>query len=55
MIIFTCVIILSAFGVIKTLQEKNFLGALFAIATFLVFGFFVVATITTNGFPVIHK
>lgn len=54
MIIFGFVIIFSAIGMIRTIREKNFLGAFFSLAAFLVFGFFVVATILTSGYPAIH-
>ena len=50
-IIFALVTILAAIGGLRTLKDKNFLGAFWAIASFLVFGWFTVMTIIESGYP----
>jgi hypothetical protein len=50
-IIFFLVTILAAFGALRSLKSKNFLGAFWGIASVLVFGWFVVMTVIHNGVP----
>ncbi|WP_449536970.1 DUF2759 domain-containing protein [Ferdinandcohnia sp. Marseille-Q9671] len=54
MIIFALIVILSAFGIIRTLRSKNILGFIFAAGVFLVLGWFTVMTIWKDGFPTAH-
>lgn len=54
MLIFTCVVVLSALAIVRTLYDRNYLGLFFAGATFLTFSFFVIATVVTHGYPAIH-
>jgi hypothetical protein len=53
-IIFSLVTVLSAFGILRCLKEKNLLGLMFAGGTFLVIGWFTVMTILNQGFPTTH-
>ncbi|APH04395.1 DUF2759 domain-containing protein [Bacillus weihaiensis] len=53
-VIFALVTILGIFGFIRSLKEKNLLGAFFAFGTFAVFGWFAVMTIIHHGFPTTH-
>ncbi|MCQ6273708.1 DUF2759 domain-containing protein [Bacillus sp. V3B] len=53
-IIFALVAILAAFGSVHSLKNKNFLGALFAVGSFFIFGWFSVMTLLNSGFPAIH-
>ncbi|WP_273129943.1 DUF2759 domain-containing protein [Metabacillus sp. HB246100] len=53
-VIFALVTILGIFGFIRSLKEKNLLGAFFAFGTFAVFGWFAVMTIIYHGFPTTH-
>ncbi|MBV7507472.1 DUF2759 domain-containing protein [Bacillus sp. sid0103] len=50
-IIFALVTILAAFGAFSAFKNKNFLGAFWGVASFLVFGWFTVMTIVESGFP----
>ncbi|MEH7303981.1 DUF2759 domain-containing protein [Neobacillus drentensis] len=50
-IIFAIVTVLAAFGAFSALKTKNFLGAFWGVASFLVFGWFTVMTIVESGFP----
>jgi hypothetical protein len=50
-IIFAIVTILAAFAGFNALKSKNFLGAFWGVASFLVFGWFTVMTIVKSGFP----
>jgi hypothetical protein len=50
-VIFLLVTLLAIYAVIKTLKEKNMLGAFLSVATLLVFGWFTVMTIINNGYP----
>ncbi|WP_077618800.1 DUF2759 domain-containing protein [Bacillus sinesaloumensis] len=54
MIIFSLVVILSAFGIIRSLREKNLLALFFSTGTFLVIGWFTIMTILKDGFPSAH-
>lgn len=54
MLIFTFVVVLSALAIVRTFYDKNYLGLFFATASFLVFSFFVVATVVTQGYPPVH-
>ena len=49
--IFAIVTILAAIGGFKELKRKNLLGAFWGVASFLVFGWFTVMTIISNGIP----
>lgn len=51
-IIFTLVTILAAFGALRSLKSKNFLGAFWGTASFLVFGWFVIMTFIHHGVPI---
>ncbi|MCL6574284.1 MAG: DUF2759 domain-containing protein [Bacillus sp. (in: Bacteria)] len=53
-IIFAIVTVLAAYGGYSSIKNKNFLGAFFGIASFLVFGWFTVMTIVESGFPTAH-
>jgi hypothetical protein len=53
-IIFSLVVLLSAYGAIRSLRSKNILGALFAIGSVAVFGWFTVMTVLHHGFPTAH-
>ena len=50
-IIFALVSLLAAYGGYSALKNKNFLGAFWGVASFLVFGWFTVMTIIDHGFP----
>lgn len=50
-IIFAIVTLLAAYGGYSALKNKNFLGAFWGIASFLVFGWFTVMTVLQHGFP----
>ncbi len=54
MIIFALIVILSAFGIIRSLREKNLLALAFSTGTFLVIGWFTIMTILKDGFPSAH-
>ncbi|MBU7593569.1 DUF2759 domain-containing protein [Metabacillus halosaccharovorans] len=53
-IIFALVTILAIFGFIRSLKDKNLLGAFFAFGTLAVFGWFAVMTFIHHGFPTAH-
>ncbi|WP_394232944.1 DUF2759 domain-containing protein [Niallia oryzisoli] len=53
-IIFALVSILAAIGSVSSLKNKNLLGALFAVGSFAVFGWFAVMTFLNSGFPATH-
>ncbi|MBM7604681.1 DUF2759 domain-containing protein [Metabacillus litoralis] len=53
-VIFALVTILGIFGFIRSLKDKNLLGAFFAFGTFVVFGWFAVMTVIHHGFPTAH-
>jgi hypothetical protein len=53
-IIFSLITVLSAFGILRSLKEKNLLGLVFAGGTFLVIGWFTFMTIYKGGFPTTH-
>jgi hypothetical protein len=53
-IIFALVALLSAYGALTALKNKNFLGAFWAVATLAVFGWFAIMTIIESGFPTAH-
>jgi hypothetical protein len=50
-IIFALVAILGAYGAFTALKNKNFLGAFWGAASFVVFGWFTVMTLINSGFP----
>lgn len=50
-IIFGLVALLAGFGTISALKNKNFLGVLFGLGSFLVFGWFAVMTFINSGYP----
>ncbi|MEH7239538.1 DUF2759 domain-containing protein [Bacillus sp. JJ1562] len=54
MIIFSLIVILSVFGIIRSLRDKNLLALAFSTGIFLVLGWFTIMTIWKNGFPVAH-
>jgi uncharacterized membrane protein len=53
-IIFALVTLLSVFGVVRSLREKNILGLGFAAGTLAIFGWFTVMTLIHHGFPIAH-
>ena len=53
-IIFALVTILGIFGLIRSLKDKNLLGAAFAFGTLAVFGWFAVMTFINHGYPTAH-
>ncbi|HZH61378.1 MAG TPA: DUF2759 domain-containing protein [Metabacillus sp.] len=53
-IIFALVTILAIFGLIRSLKDKNLLGAFFAFGALAVFGWFAVMTFIHHGFPTAH-
>ncbi|MBI0576334.1 MULTISPECIES: DUF2759 domain-containing protein [Bacillaceae] len=50
-IIFALVTILAFFAGLRALKNKNLLAAFWGVASFLVFGWFVVMTIIHHGIP----
>lgn len=50
-IIFGLVTLLTAFGALSALKNKNLLGAFFGVASFAVFGWFTVMTLVYSGYP----
>jgi hypothetical protein len=52
-IIFALVTILAGYGGYSALKNKNFLGAFWGVASFLVFGWFTVMTVIESGFPAV--
>ncbi|MCH1624923.1 DUF2759 domain-containing protein [Fredinandcohnia quinoae] len=54
MVIFALVVIVAAFGVVRSLRSKNLLGLLFALGTVVVFGWFTFMTLFKDGFPTAH-
>ena len=50
-IISALVAILAAIGGFTALKSKNFLGAFWGVASFLVFGWFTVMTLIHHGVP----
>lgn len=53
-IIFALATLLAGYGSFTALKNKNFLGILFAVGTFLVFGWFTFMTVYKQGFPEVH-
>ena len=53
-IIFAIVTILAVYGSFTALKNKNFLGLVFGVLTFLVFGWFAFMTLIESGFPAAH-
>ncbi|PSL41173.1 uncharacterized protein DUF2759 [Planomicrobium soli] len=51
MVIFGLIAICAAIGTVHTFKEKQVLGFLFNLGTFVIFGAFTVATIITQGYP----
>lgn len=52
-IIFLLVALLAIFGLVRSIKDKNLLGAFFAFGSLAVFGWFAIMTIIYNGFPVV--
>ena len=50
-IIFAIITILAAIGALRSLKSKYFLAAFWGVASFLVFGWFVVMTVLHHGIP----
>jgi hypothetical protein len=50
-IIFAIITILAAVGALRSLKSKHFLAAFWGVASFLVFGWFVVMTVLNHGIP----
>ncbi|MFX3623831.1 MAG: DUF2759 domain-containing protein [Ectobacillus sp.] len=53
-IIFALVTLLAVYATLKTLKEKNMLGAFLSVATVAIFGWFTVMTVIANGYPPAH-
>lgn len=53
-IIFALVTLLSVYGLLRSLKEKNVMGIFFAFGTLVVFGWFTVMTLLKSGFPTVH-
>ncbi|GGE73976.1 DUF2759 domain-containing protein [Priestia taiwanensis] len=53
-IILALVTVLSLVGTLKTLKDKNFIGAGFGFASVVTFGWFVIMTVLNNGYPPTH-
>ncbi|HWO77628.1 MAG TPA: DUF2759 domain-containing protein [Bacillus sp. (in: firmicutes)] len=53
-IIFALVTILAAIGTYTSLRNKNILGIIFGLGTFLVIGWFTVMTFLNSGYPAVH-
>ncbi len=53
-VIFGLVTLLAVVGTYQAFKERNFLAVFFNVATALVFGFFSVATVITQGYPPVH-
>ncbi|TWT09132.1 DUF2759 domain-containing protein [Planomicrobium sp. CPCC 101079] len=51
MVIFGLIAIFAAVGTVQTFKQKQVLGFLFNLGTFVIFGAFTVATIITQGYP----
>jgi len=51
MVIFGLIAIFAAIGTVQTFKNKQVLGFLFNLGTFVIFGAFTVATIITQGYP----
>ncbi|MCW1927121.1 DUF2759 domain-containing protein [Bhargavaea beijingensis] len=51
MVIFGLIAILAAIGTVQAFKERNILSIIFNLAAFVVFGAFVVLTITFQGYP----
>jgi uncharacterized membrane protein len=50
-IILALVVVLSLIGTLKSLKQKNFMGAGFGFASVVTFGWFVIMTVLHNGYP----
>lgn len=53
-IIFALVTILAAFGLLRSLRDKNVLAIFFAFGTVVVFGWFTIMTVLHSGYPTVH-
>ncbi|MET3699225.1 uncharacterized protein DUF2759 [Bacillus oleivorans] len=53
-IIFALVTILGAIGTFTSFKNKNILGIVFGLGTFLVIGWFTIMTILNSGYPAVH-
>ncbi|WP_078545689.1 DUF2759 domain-containing protein [Litchfieldia alkalitelluris] len=53
-IIFALVSLLSIFGLIGSIRDKNLLAIGFSFGSVVVFGWFSVMTLIDHGFPVAH-
>ncbi|AQQ53002.1 DUF2759 domain-containing protein [Planococcus lenghuensis] len=51
MVIFGLVAVFAAIGVVQTFKRKEFLGLIFNLLTFLIFGAFTAATVIFQGYP----
>ncbi|WP_069203036.1 DUF2759 domain-containing protein [Bacillus testis] len=50
-VIFALVAILAAFSSLRMFKQKNILGILFAVGSFLIFGAFALMTAIKHGVP----
>lgn len=53
-IIFALVTILAAIGSFTSIKNKNILGIVFGLGTFVVIGWFTVMTFIHSGYPAAH-
>ncbi|WP_040228793.1 DUF2759 family protein [Bhargavaea cecembensis] len=51
MVFFGLIAILAAVGTVQGFKQRNILSIIFNLATFVVFGAFVVLTIAFQGYP----
>ena len=51
MIIFALIAILSLVSAFKSIKNKNILALIFGVASFAIFGWFVVMTVLNQGYP----
>jgi len=54
MVIFALIAILSLVSAFKSIRNKNVLALLFGVASFAIFGWFVVMTVLNQGYPPTH-
>lgn len=52
-VIFGLVAILAAYGTFRSFKRKNFFGAFWGAASFVVFGWFSIMTILHHGVPIV--
>jgi hypothetical protein len=53
-IIFALVTLLAAYGLLRSLRDKNLIAIVFAFGTVAVFGWFTFMTVLHHGYPLAH-